>query len=239
MSTQRKPISAQVIVITGATSRIGMSTARMAARQGARLVLAASDAYALDQLAGDIRRAGGDVLAVRVDPAVKEQVAALGRAAVQRYGGIDTWVNHVAHEHDGALAQADLERRFKTEYWATVHGTIAARALMKQDGGAIVNLDSDASAKHDVKSFTDALRAEIDTDGVPISVTLVQAPGSGKSAPQQVAEAILYAARNTKPEVRVRRAARAFAYDADDNLGLLDRVVDLLMPRQAHTPRPG
>ena len=229
MPIQHKILSAQVIVITGATTSIGTATARLAAKHGARLVLADDDSVALDQLAGDVRRAGGEVLAMRVDAAVKEQVTALGRAAVQRFGRIDTWVNHGARDVDVALTQAARERRFKTGFWATVHGTIAARGLMREEGGAIVNLDSDASAKHDVKGFTDALREEIDTDGVPISVTLVHALGAAtKATPRLMAEAILYAAGHAKPVIRVGRPRSGAAAQ-----GLLSRCLDLFM---LHTP---
>jgi len=226
MPRQFKPIAQQVIVITGATSRIGTATARLAVRQGARVVLGADDTVALDQLAGDLRRSGGDVLALRVEAAVKEQITALGRAAVQRFGGVDTWINQSANDPYAALTQAARERRFKTDFWATVHGTIAARGLMTEDGGAIVNLDSDASAKHDVASFTDALRAEIDTDGMPISVTLVRAPtGGAQATPQLVAEAVLYAARHARPVIRVRRATHRTSRATD----LLARCLDLLL----------
>lgn len=234
MPKRHKPLSEQVIVMTGATSPVGMVTARMAARQGARLVLGAGDAAALDRLAGDIRRAGGEVLAVRVDASIKEQVTALGRAAMRRFGCIDTWINHGAADNDAAPTQAARERRFKSDYWATVHGTIAAHGLMKQDGGAIVNLDSTASAKHDVKGFTDALRAEIDTDGVPITVTLVHGGDAGaKTAPQLMAEAILTAARYAKADVYAGRATRAWR-NATAAPGPLSRITGYFVPRHAH-----
>jgi len=234
MPKRHKPLSEQVIVITGATSSLGMSTARLAAKRGARLVLAADHAAALDELAGDIRRAGGEALAVRVDAAVKEQVAALGRAAMQRYGCIDTWINHRAHDIDAALTQAARERRFKTDFWATVHGTIAARALMNQDGGAIVNLDSEASAKHDIQGFTDALRAETNADGLPISVTLVHAFGTGtKATPQLVAEAILSAARSPRRDIRVSHAKRS----TDASHRLLATCLGLLALHHPHKTR--
>ena len=54
MGIKLKPLASQVIVITGATSGIGLTTARMAARQGAKLVVAARDADALDQLVSEI-----------------------------------------------------------------------------------------------------------------------------------------------------------------------------------------
>jgi short-subunit dehydrogenase len=231
MLNPHKHLSTQVIVICGATSLVGVTTARMAAKQGAKLVLASSNQAALDHLSADILRHGGELLALRVDPSDKDQVAALGRAAVQRFGVIDTWVNLAADGHVPS-SQDGGERQFKTDFWATVHGTIVARGLMSLHGGAIVNFDSDASAKHDVRRFTEALRAEIDTDGVPISVTLLHALDAGaKNTAQLVAEAILYAAVNEQHDIHVGRIPRVTVRQPGAAVKLLARCMDILMLR--------
>ncbi len=54
-----KPSREQVMVVTGASSGIGLVTARMAAKRGAKLVLAARNSDALGQLVGEIRAEGG------------------------------------------------------------------------------------------------------------------------------------------------------------------------------------
>ena len=192
MSATLKPLAKQVIVITGATSGIGLTTARMAARQGAKLVVAARDAAALDELVAEIKLAGGEALAFPVDVGVKDQVIALGNAAVQRFGRIDTWVNNAGISIYGRhedIPLADQEQLFQTNFWGAVNGSMTALALMKRDGGAIINLGSELSdraiplqgmysaSKHAVKGFTDSLRMEIENDGVPISVTLIRPAG--------------------------------------------------------------
>jgi len=192
MSATLKPLAKQVIVITGATSGIGLTTARMAARQGAKLVVAARDAAALDELVTEIKLAGGEALAFPVDVGVKDQVTALGNAAVQRFGRIDTWVNNAGISIYGRhedIPLADQEQLFQTNFWGAVNGSMTALALMKRDGGAIINLGSELSdraiplqgmysaSKHAVKGFTDSLRMEIENDGVPISVTLIRPAG--------------------------------------------------------------
>jgi short-subunit dehydrogenase len=192
MAVKLKPIASQVIVITGATSGIGLTTARMAAKQGAKLVLAARDENALDQLAAEIQQAGGSALAFPVDVGDKKQVTALGNAAVQRFGRIDTWVNNAGISIYGKnedVPLEDQERLFQTNFWGVVHGSMVALGLMKKDGGAIINLGSELSdravplqgmysaSKHAVKGFTDSLRMEIEKDGVPISVSLIRPAG--------------------------------------------------------------
>jgi len=207
MSRQLKHLAMQVIVITGATSRIGLATARMASRQGATLVLAASNATTLERLATEIRQAGGDVLAVPVDSGAQEQVAALGQAAMQRFGRIDTWINAgMALDDADDLKPATVAvRLFKSHYLGATYGASVAAELMRHDGGAIINLDSDASARHGVKGWTDVLRADLDSASTPISVTLVHASSAVRNdtqhAPRWVAEAILHAAQYPQRDV--------------------------------------
>jgi short-subunit dehydrogenase len=188
MAAPRKALAAQVIVITGATSGVGLTTARMAAARGAKLVLAARNAAALDTLVDEIKSAGGAALAFPVDVGVQAEVAALGRAAIQRFGRIDTWINNagisIYGRHD-QVPLADQVRLFQTNFWGVVHGSMTALGLMKDNGGAIINMGSMLSdraapvqgmysaSKHAVKGFTDSLRMEIEKEGVPISMTLV------------------------------------------------------------------
>src|SRR5436189_5724765 len=87
-----KPLNQQVIVITGASSGIGLSTARMAAQQGAKLVLAARSEAALRQLEEEINAAGGEALAVIADVGKQEDVQHIADAAITRFGGFDTWI---------------------------------------------------------------------------------------------------------------------------------------------------
>jgi NAD(P)-dependent dehydrogenase (short-subunit alcohol dehydrogenase family) len=84
-----KPLGRQVVVVTGASSGIGLVTARMAARRGARLVLAARNAAALEELAAEIRARGGQAVAVPADVGREEDVARVAEAAVAAFGGFD------------------------------------------------------------------------------------------------------------------------------------------------------
>src|SRR3954447_4987890 len=98
-----KPLREQVIVITGASSGIGLVTAKRAAAAGARLVLAARNAQALDAAVNEIRRNGGRAIRVVADVAVESQVVEIGRTAVSEFGRIDTWVNNAAVSMYGEL----------------------------------------------------------------------------------------------------------------------------------------
>ncbi|HEU4477749.1 MAG TPA: SDR family NAD(P)-dependent oxidoreductase, partial [Pyrinomonadaceae bacterium] len=67
MALMLKPLEVQVIVITGATSGIGLVTSRMAAKRGARLVLAARSEDALKDIVEEVKAAGGEATYVVAD----------------------------------------------------------------------------------------------------------------------------------------------------------------------------
>ena len=187
-----KKLSDQVIVITGATSGIGLTTARMAAAQGARLVLAARAEDALHQLEKELQSFGTEALVVPTDVGDKSDVAALAKAAIARFGRIDTWVNNAGISIYGRLQEVsdeDNHRLFQTNFWGVVNGSMEAVKHLKEQGGALINLGSElsdvsvplqgmyAASKHAVKGFTDSLRMELEKDGLPIAVTLIKPAG--------------------------------------------------------------
>ncbi len=189
MAVSLKPLHEQVIVITGASSGIGLATARRAAREGAKLVLAARNVQALDALVRELEQSGREAIRVVADVGKREDVQGIAHAAIERFGGFDTWVNNAGVSIYGRLdevAVEDFKRLFDTNLWGVVHGSLAAVAHLKQRGGALINVGSEVSdvaiplqgmysaSKHAVKGFTDALRIELEEKGAPVSVTLIR-----------------------------------------------------------------
>jgi NAD(P)-dependent dehydrogenase (short-subunit alcohol dehydrogenase family) len=89
-----KTLQDKVAIITGASSGIGLATARLFAEQGAALVLNARGADALEHAAAEIRQAGGTVAAVSGDVALPETHAQLVDVALQRFGRLDIGINN-------------------------------------------------------------------------------------------------------------------------------------------------
>jgi NAD(P)-dependent dehydrogenase (short-subunit alcohol dehydrogenase family) len=189
MSVRLKPVEHQVIVITGASSGIGLATARLAAERGARLVLAARNGDALDEIVREIEQHGGRAVAVTADVSKEEDVRRIAHTAIQRFGGFDTWVNNAAAALYGRIEDvpvADHRQIFETNYWGVVYGSLEAAKHLRRRGGALINVGSVLSdrainlqgpysaTKHAVKGFTDALRMEIESDRAPVSVTLIK-----------------------------------------------------------------
>jgi short-subunit dehydrogenase len=184
-----KKVSQQTIVITGATSGIGLTTARMAARKGAQLVLIARNEDALRQLADELNGKNTEAIYFAADVADENALQNAADAAITRFGGFDTWVNNAGVSIYGEILETQLEdmrRLFDTNFWGVVNGSRIAAEHLKNRGGALINVGSVLSdraipvqgvycaSKHAVKGFTDAFRMELESENYPISVTLIK-----------------------------------------------------------------
>lgn len=183
-------ISDKVVVITGASSGLGESTARYLAARGAKVVLAARRTERLESIVGEIRAAGGNAIAVTTDVTVQQQVQALADAAIAEFGRIDVMVNN-----SGLMAIAPMEQG-RTDEWdrmidinikGVLYGIAAVLPQMqKQASGQIINIASVAGikvfspggtvysgTKFAVRAISEGLRHEV---GGSIRVTVIS-PG--------------------------------------------------------------
>ena len=231
MNVSLKPLDQQVMVITGASSGIGLATALAAAKQGVRLVLGARSKATLDQAVRHIGEQGGEAVAVEVDVGNDEQVRQLAATAVKRFGGIDSWVNNAGVSVYGRIDEIehkDSERLFQTNFWGVVYGSVAALPHLKASGGALINVGSEVSeatiplqgmysaSKHAVKAFTDALRMELEADKAPVSVTLIQPTAVDTPYPEHAANYMSLEPKLPTPMIEPERVASAILDAATD-----------------------
>ncbi len=274
MNVLLKALKEQTVVITGASSGIGLVTARMAARRGARVVLAARSGDALATLAAEIGQAGGTASAVVADVSTENGIEAISQHAIDAFGGYDTWINNAGVGLYGAteaVSEADMRALFETNFWSVVRGSRTALAHLRQrGGGALINLGSEVSeravplqgiycaSKHAIKGFTEALRMELEDEGVPVSVTLIKpaqidtpfVPNARNYlssepqhvplvyAPDAVARAILHAAENPVRDVFVGGGGRVVAALGHIAPGLTDRFMERTVIPGTPTGRP-
>ena len=187
-----KALKEQTIVITGGSSGIGLTTARMAAERGANVVIISRDEQGMQKICDEIRADGGRADFVVADVGVREEVARAAKTIVARHGGFDTWFNCAGvgvYARLEQISDEDHERVFQTNYWGVVYGSLEALKHLKRKGGTLINQGSIASdmpvpvlgayaaTKHAVKGFTDSLRQELIEEGAPVHVTLIKPAG--------------------------------------------------------------
>ena len=199
MKLSFKPLKDQVVVITGASSGIGLATARAAARQGAKIVLVSRNDVALEAVTQQIQVRGCEAIHVTADVGLRDDVQRVADAAVSQFGRVDTWVNNAGVAIFGRIEEIsddDNSRLFQTNFWGVVYGSLVALPLLKRQGGTLINVGSVVSdqavplqgmysaSKHAVKAFTDALRMELAEEKAPVSVTLIKPASIDTPYPQ-------------------------------------------------------
>jgi short-subunit dehydrogenase len=225
MSPSLKPLSEQVIVITGASSGIGLATALAAAKQGAKVVLAARSQLTLADVVRRIQEAGGQATSAVADVSRREDVERIAEVALATFGKVDTWVNNAGVSAYGLLEQHqehDARRIFDVNFWGVVHGSMVALPLLRQNGGALINVGSEVSeavaplqgiysaSKHAVKGYTDALRIELLEAGEEqLSITLIQPTAVDTPFPQHARNYMTEEPKLPSPQIDPEDVARA------------------------------
>jgi len=246
-------------VVTGGTTGIGLATAEHLARNGWNVAVIARDEARLAEVDTMLAAHGGKVLTISADVADATAVDAAAERIERDLGPIDAWVNNAMSTVIGAadrITANEYKRVTATTYLSQVHGTLAALRYMKPRGrGAIIQISSGlgiraaplqapyCAAKFAVTGFTDALRAELIADKVPVTLTVVYLPtvntpqtGSARNHtgheqvlpdplfdPRLCAEAIAFAIEDPQREIWVGRSTVKMAIAQALAPGLADR----------------
>jgi short-subunit dehydrogenase len=164
------------------------------------------------------------------DVAERAQVERIAQVAIERYGRIDTWINNAGGTIYGRLDQVseeDSRRLFDINFWGMVNGSLVALPHLKRQGGALINLGSEASevaipmqgmysaSKHAVKGFTDALRIEVEqVEGAPVSITLIEPTAVDTPLPQHARNYMDREPKLPSPQVDPHEVAAAILHAA-------------------------
>lgn len=180
-----KNVTGKTVLITGASSGIGLETARAFARRGCRVALAARRKEKLTALAEELKAKGSEALVIACDIRDKTQAKNAVEEVLRTWGELHILINNAGISDFQSFDRQDIDRIedvFKTNILGTVYTTHAALAHMREKGeGHIVNVSSIAglmgipwmaaysSSKFALVGLTEALRRELHGSGVHLT----------------------------------------------------------------------
>jgi NADP-dependent 3-hydroxy acid dehydrogenase YdfG len=176
-------IADKVVVITGASSGIGESTAKLLARHGARVALGARRKDRIDAVVKEISTAGGKAIGFAADVTKRAQVEALVKGAVDSFGRVDVIVNNAGIMPIAPiqlLKVDEWDRQIDVNIKGVLYGVAAALPQMqKQKSGHIINVASVfgikvfapggtvySATKSAVRALTEGLRVELHSENI-------------------------------------------------------------------------
>src|SRR4029450_6267909 len=134
----KKPLSEQVLVVTGASSGLGRAIARLAGERGAKVVVTARNEEALDNCVAEIERSGSEAVAVAGDIADRAAVERGVETAVERFGWLDTYVANAivtVYAEAERLEEDELRRVWDVNFFGVVQGYWAALPHLRASQG--------------------------------------------------------------------------------------------------------
>ncbi|HEY0372916.1 MAG TPA: SDR family NAD(P)-dependent oxidoreductase, partial [Thermoanaerobaculia bacterium] len=144
--SDEQSLAGKTFVVTGASSGFGRGVALKLGAHRANVVLAARRTDLLEEVASQIRAAGGNAVAVTTDVSRPEDIERLAATAVERFGRIDVWINDVGVGAIGRFWEipiADHSRLVDVNLKSVIYGSHAAlRQFAKQGAGTLVNIGS-------------------------------------------------------------------------------------------------
>ena len=185
---RKKPLYEQVMVVTGASSGVGRAVARAAGERGAKVVVGARGEEGLNAAVEEIERAGSEALAVAGDVAEREYNEELVRAALERFGRIDTFVANAivtVYAEVEHLEPDELRRVLDVNFFGVANGYWAALPALKESHGTFLHVSSAlayrgiplqaayCSSKAAARTFLESARVEIQKHDHDVAISLV------------------------------------------------------------------
>ena len=179
----------KVVIVTGASSGIGLASAKLFGSYGARVVMAARSLERMQELACEVSPDPGKVLCVRADVSVEEDCRSLVEKTVEKFGGVDILVNNAGVSMRAMFKDLDLKvirTLMEVNFWGTVYCTKYALPWLLKSKGSVVGIVSIAgytalpartgysASKYAIRGFLDTIRIEHLKDGLNV---LTFAPG--------------------------------------------------------------
>jgi NAD(P)-dependent dehydrogenase (short-subunit alcohol dehydrogenase family) len=206
-------LDGKVAVVTGASSGIGYATAKLFAREGAKVVATARRQDKLDVLVAEIEAAGGEAVAIAGDVRDEALAKAVVDTAVDRFGGLD-----IAFNNAGATGEMAPIAELSTEGWRDTLDTnltsafLGAKhqvpAMLERGGGSLIftstfvgysagmpGMSAYAASKAGLIGLTQVLAAELGAKGIRVNAVLpggTDTPASITNAPGATPEVLAF-----------------------------------------------
>ncbi len=245
----QRPLRDKAVLITGASRGFGRETAVAFARRGARVAASARSTVELEAVARDIRDAGGQSLVCSADVSSEDEINVAVEKVLTEWSRIDILVNTAGIKREGPVddrASAHARETLEVNFLGTVAFCQRVLPIMHaQHAGHIINVSSVlgkratphraaySASKAALNAWTDALRVELMTSG--IDVTLVcpgrLSDGTDESQPRfamnnkQAAERIVQCAARPKRELILTPAGRILTWLDFFAPALVDRIL--------------
>lgn len=177
----------KVIVITGASSGIGLACAKELFTQGAKLVLAARNINAIEKLALEFNVEGKRAIAAKTDVTIEQDCKHLMDVAVETFGRIDILINNAGISMRASFADVRidvLKRLMDVNFWGTVYCTKYAFPYLIKSKGSLVGISSVAgihglpgrtgysASKFAMHGFLETIRVENLKNGLHVMVAI-------------------------------------------------------------------
>jgi NAD(P)-dependent dehydrogenase (short-subunit alcohol dehydrogenase family) len=181
-------LEGKVVLITGGSTGLGYALARALVREGARVGLLARNATRLEDAAGALREAGGEVLHIAGDAKRVEDLTRFVEAAGERWGQIDGIVNNAGELAAGAFAEHDDDvwrEDLTLKLMGAVRLTRLALPALRRSGGTVVNTLAISAKAPDAYTtptsvsraaglaLTKALSRELAAEGIRVNAVLI------------------------------------------------------------------
>lgn len=179
----------KVIIITGASSGIGMACAREMAQRGALVSLGARSFDKLQELQQELEQEGHQVEITRTDVSREEDCRQLVENTINRFGKIDILINNAGLSMRAIFTELDLsvmKNLMDVNFWGTVYCTKYALPYILKEKGSVVGISSIAgfiglpgragysASKFAMQGFLETIRVENRKQGLHVLIT---APG--------------------------------------------------------------
>ena len=184
-SRRRIDLAGRVVIVTGGSTGLGLMVARQATEAGAKVVIAARGEADLRAAEEELRRLGGDALAVPTDVSDEGQVRNLVARTIERFGKVDVLVNNAGTIQVGpaeTMTVDDFRQAMATNFWGELLPILAVLPHMKsQGGGRIANVVSVggkisvphllpySASKFALTGLTQGLRSELAKDNILVT----------------------------------------------------------------------